>query len=51
MLNNKIILLTGETDGIGKQAAFKLAEKSAVLLMYGKNMKFNHKSKIFNSKS
>jgi len=38
MLNNKIILLTGATDGIGKQTAFELAERSAVLLMHGKNI-------------
>ncbi|MEA3451532.1 MAG: SDR family NAD(P)-dependent oxidoreductase, partial [Bacteroidota bacterium] len=35
---NKIILLTGATDGIGKQAAFELAEKKAILLMHGKNI-------------
>ena len=38
MLKNKIILLTGATDGIGKQTAFELAEKSAILLMHGKNL-------------
>lgn len=38
MLKNKIIFLTGATDGIGKQTAFMLAEKNAMLLMHGKNI-------------
>jgi NAD(P)-dependent dehydrogenase (short-subunit alcohol dehydrogenase family) len=38
MPNNKIILLTGATDGIGKQTAFELAERNTVLLMHGKNI-------------
>lgn len=38
MLKNKIVLLTGATDGIGKQTAFELAEKNAILLMHGKNI-------------
>ncbi len=37
MVNNKIVLLTGATDGIGKQAAFALAEMGAILLMHGKD--------------
>ncbi len=45
MLNNKIILLTGATDGIGKQTAFMLAEKNAVLLMHGKNINKGQKIK------
>jgi len=39
MLDDKIILLTGATDGIGKETAFLLAEKNAVLLIHGKNKK------------
>jgi len=38
MLKNKIILLTGATDGIGKQTAYELAAKNAILLMHGKNI-------------
>ncbi|MEN8137768.1 MAG: SDR family NAD(P)-dependent oxidoreductase [Bacteroidota bacterium] len=38
MLSNKIILLTGATDGIGKRTAYKLAQGGAVLLMHGKNI-------------
>ncbi len=37
MLKDKIILLTGATDGIGKQTAFEAAQKGATLLMHGKN--------------
>ena len=37
MLKNKIILLTGATAGIGKRAAFMMAQAGAVLLMHGKN--------------
>ncbi len=36
MLNNKIVLLTGATDGIGKETAFMLAKEGAILLMHGK---------------
>jgi len=35
MLNNKIILVTGTTDGIGKHAAYKLAERNAIILIHG----------------
>ncbi|MCK5836804.1 MAG: SDR family NAD(P)-dependent oxidoreductase [Desulfobacula sp.] len=37
MLKNKIILLTGATDGIGKHTAFMMAQNGAVLLLHGKN--------------
>ena len=43
MLKNKIILLTGATDGIGKQTAFEFAKKNAVLLMHGKNSNKGYK--------
>jgi len=49
MVNNKIVLLTGATDGIGKQAAFALAEMGAILLMHGKDSNKGEKirSQIF----
>jgi len=37
LIRNKIILVTGATDGIGKQTAFALAERGAVVIMHGKN--------------
>jgi len=37
LIKKKIILLTGATDGIGKQTAFALAEMGAILLMHGKD--------------
>ncbi len=37
MIKNKVILLTGATDGIGKQTAFALAEMGAILLIHGKD--------------
>lgn len=43
MLSNKIILLTGSTDGIGKKAAFMLAKSGAILLMHGKNIEKGRK--------
>ena len=45
MTKNKTILLTGATDGIGKQTAFRLAEKGVVLLMHGKNNEKGNKIK------
>jgi NAD(P)-dependent dehydrogenase (short-subunit alcohol dehydrogenase family) len=37
MLSNKIILLTGGTDGIGLQVARELAKQNANLIIHGKN--------------
>ncbi len=36
-MNDKIILITGSTDGIGKQAAFELAELGARVIVHGRN--------------
>lgn len=37
MLQDTVILLTGATDGIGKQTAFELAKLQATLIMHGKD--------------
>ena len=36
-MENKVILITGSTDGIGKQAALELAIKGATILIHGRN--------------
>ena len=36
-MENKIILITGSTDGIGKQAALEVARKGATVLLHGRN--------------
>jgi NAD(P)-dependent dehydrogenase (short-subunit alcohol dehydrogenase family) len=38
-MNEKIILITGSTDGIGKQAAFELAESGACVVIHGRDKK------------
>ncbi|MEN8153402.1 MAG: SDR family NAD(P)-dependent oxidoreductase [Acidobacteriota bacterium] len=45
MLKNKIVLLTGATDGIGKQTAYKLAQNGVNLIMHGKNIEKGNKIK------
>lgn len=35
---DKVILITGATDGIGKQTALRLAEMGARILMHGRNL-------------
>lgn len=37
-LNSKVILITGSTDGIGKQAALELAGTGATVLLHGRNL-------------
>jgi NAD(P)-dependent dehydrogenase (short-subunit alcohol dehydrogenase family) len=36
-MKNKIVLVTGSTDGIGKQTALELAEMGAIVLIHGKD--------------
>src|SRR5215216_2541533 len=36
-LSNKVILITGSTDGLGKAVAFEMANKGATILLHGRN--------------
>jgi len=45
MQNKKTILLTGATDGIGKQTAFMLAERQDIILIHGKRQNQGNKIK------
>jgi len=36
-MKNKIILITGSTDGIGKQTALDLAEMGATVIVHGRD--------------
>jgi len=45
MLKNKIIVLTGATDGIGKRTAFMLAQNRANLILHGKNLEKGNRIK------
>ncbi len=44
LINKKIILITGSTDGIGKETAIKLLEVGAHVIIHGRNLK---KAKLF----
>jgi NAD(P)-dependent dehydrogenase (short-subunit alcohol dehydrogenase family) len=36
-MDGKVVLVTGSTDGIGKQTAYSLARKGAIVLLHGRN--------------
>ena len=36
-MDGKVVLVTGSTDGIGKQTAYSLASMGAIVLMHGRN--------------
>lgn len=38
-MKDKIVLITGSTDGIGKQTAIELAQKGATVLIHGRELK------------
>lgn len=38
-MKDKIVLITGSTDGIGKQTALELAQKGATVLIHGRDFK------------
>ena len=38
-MKDKIVLITGSTDGIGKQTAIELAQKGATVLIHGRSLK------------
>ena len=38
-LTNKTVLITGSTDGLGREVAFEMAAKGAVVLLHGRNWK------------
>src|SRR5689334_21488580 len=40
---NKTILITGSTDGLGKDVAFEMALKGAIILLHGRNTKKGEK--------
>jgi len=37
-IKNKIVLITGSTDGIGKETAYQLAKKGATIIVHGKDI-------------
>ena len=36
-MENKIVLITGATHGIGKRTAYELADKSATVILHGRD--------------
>src|SRR4051812_31865004 len=36
-MKNKIVLITGSTDGIGKQTALELAKRGAYVILHGRS--------------
>ena len=36
-MDGKVVLVTGSTDGIGKQTAYSLARKGAIVLLHGRD--------------
>lgn len=43
-MENKIVLVTGSTDGIGKQTALELAKKNAYVLIHGRDTERCHQT-------
>lgn len=37
-IESAVILITGSTDGLGKQVAYKLAKRGATILLHGRNL-------------
>ena len=44
-MKNKIVLITGATDGIGKQTAIELAKKNASVILHGRSLELLSQTK------